>query len=82
MRRTRPSSSGNPPRRIAASDERGDDEDRRRADSEDPPQAEPRHAFASAFAALLVVFAFLTMKRSTCSRASSSRICDGGDFMR
>ena len=61
-------------------DERGDDEDRRRADPEDPAEPDPRHAFAAAF--VLLATAFFTMKRSMCSRASSSRICFGGDFMR
>ena len=61
------------------SDERGGDEDRRRADPEDPAEPDPRHAFAAAF---FVATAFLTMNRSMSSRASSSRICLGGDFMR
>ena len=61
-------------------DQRGGDEYRRRADPEDPAEPELGHAFAAAF--LGFATAFFTMKRSICSRASSSRICSGGDFMR
>ena len=45
----------------------------------DTADAETGHAFvATSFFAT----AFFTMKRSMSSRASSSRICFGGDFMR
>jgi len=62
-------------------DKSGCGDDRRRSHPEGPPEAESRHAFAGAF---FVVFttAFVLMKRSMRSCASSSRICFGGDFMR
>ena len=50
----------------------------RRGDDSSPPRRSV-YAFAAVFC---FVSAFLTMKRSICSCASSSRICFGGDFMR
>ena len=60
-------------------DQGGRDEQRGRPQPEDPEDPGSGHAFA---AALCFFTAFFTMKRSICSRASSSRICFGGDFMR
>ncbi len=58
----------------------GGDEKRRRPQPERPGEPAAGHALAAAF--VFFGTALRTMKRSMSSRASSSRICFGGDFMR